>query len=163
MSGYALIAFTQESLSAAKCCWEQITGEDAFDLELLGVFDWAATHLQQTDGDSVAFNLWNQVASRTDAIVEVVTSRNGAMTKLLKIIPSPEFWDINNSRKEIVKIYTEIFYHVITKDGFDRQRKVKLYGRDDDMMSILRSIHSIWSFSNSKAEFEGRFLAITVN
>lgn len=163
MSKYALVPFTSESLLKARKRWEEIAGEDAFDLEFSGVFDWAGTHLQHTDGDSVAFNLWNNDALHTDAIVEVVSSRKGSMSKLLKIIPSPEFWDINNARDSIVGIYTETFFNMIISGGFGQQRKVKLYGRDDDMMSILRSIHSNWAIANSNAEFEGRFLAITLN
>ncbi len=107
--------------------------------------------------------MWNNDTLHSDAIVEVVTSRKGAMSKLLKIIPSPEFWDINNSRGSIVDIYAETFFNMITSGSFGNQRKIKLYGRDDAMMSILRSIHSNWLIEQSTAEFEGRFLAITLN
>jgi hypothetical protein len=163
MSKYTLIPFTEDSLKDAYKKWEAIVGEDAFDLEFSPLFDWAGKHIHETAGDSQAFNLSNNDAARTDAIVEVVTSRKGLMTKLLKIVPSPQFWDINNSRNEIIQVYTEVFFNVITKRGTDQSRKVKLYGRDDEMMSILRSLHSVWAIPNSTAEFEGRFLTIALN
>ena len=119
------------------------------------------------DPTGVAYVLTRNYAqnnsSKTDALVEVVASRKGQLSKLLKVIPSPEFWDINNSRQAILDIYTETFFNMITTGGFGKERKVKLYGRDDDMMSILRSIHGNWAIPHSKAEFEGRFLAVTLS
>ena len=163
MSKHSLIQFTPTTLEDAAKRWEAIAGEDAFDIEVSGVFEWAKGHISQTDGDSMAYNLWNNDASKTDALVEVVASRKGQLSKLLKVIPSPEFWDINNSRQAILDIYTETFFNMITTGGFGKERKVKLYGRDDDMMSILRSIHGNWAIPHSKAEFEGRFLAVTLS
>jgi hypothetical protein len=163
MSKYELIPFDQTSLHDARSKWEAIAGEDAFDLEFSGFFEWAEKHLAQVEGDSIALNLHNNDALRTDAIVEVVSSRKGQMSKLLKVIPSPMFWDVNNSRADIVTLYTEVFFNVLTRQGFGSSRTVKLYGRDDEMMSILRSIHSLWSIPNTKAEFEGRFLTFTLN
>lgn len=163
MPKYSLNFFTADTLADTRKRWEAIAGEDAFDLEFSNVIEWAELHLTHTEGDSVAYNLWNNDALHSDAIVEVVTSRKGAMSKLLKIIPSPEFWDINNSRGSIVDIYAETFFNQITSGSFGNQRKIKLYGRDDAMVSILRSIHSNWLIEQSTAEFEGRFLAITLN
>jgi hypothetical protein len=163
MSKYKLIPFDQPSFLDARRKWEALAGEDAFDLEFSPLFDWARNHLLQQDGDSIALNLHNNDTLSTDAIVEVVSSRKGAMSKLLKVIPSPKFWDINNSRADIITLYTEVFFEVITREGFGASRKVKLYGRDDEMMSILRSIHGIWAIENTKAEFEGRFLTFTLN
>ena len=112
----------------------------------------------------MAFGLLNNDNGNTDAIVEIVTSRKGTLSKLLKVIPSPEFWDVNNRRDDIVQLYTETFFKLITQGGFGvMSRKVKIYGRDDEMMSILRSIHNAWSIPQSSAEFEGRFLAITLH
>ena len=163
MSKYKLIPFDQTSLHDARNKWEAIAGEDAFDLEFSGFFEWARNHLTQVEGDSIAFNLFNNDALRTDAIVEVVSSRKGKMSKLLKVIPSPMFWDVNNLRADIVTLYTEAFFQVLMGQGFDSSSTVKLYGRDDEMMSILRSIHSIWTVPNTKVEFEGRFLTFTLN
>ncbi len=166
MSKYSLVKFTPESFAHTKAAWEAIAGADAFDVEFSAFFDWAGAHLVAKAHDSVALCLSNNdVGGLVDAIVEVVDSREGALSKLLKIIPSPLFWDVNNARDEIVNLYTEVFFQVILTagNGAIGQRKVKLYGRDDDMMSILRSIHSHWAIPNTSVDFEGRFLAITLN
>lgn len=163
MTKYALISFTQQSLDEAHKRWEGIAGEDGFDLEFAPMFIWAQSHIKHQDGDSMAFNLHNNDNDNTDALVEIVTSRKGTLSKLLKVIPSPEFWDVNNRRDDIVQLYTQTFFGLITLNGFGASRKVKIYGRNDEMMSILRSIHRAWAIPKSTAEFEGRFLAITLN
>lgn len=163
MSKYSTLNFTKDLCQAAKREWEDIAGGDAFDLELSPVFSWVETHMDVAPNDSVALCLWNNDSKRTDAVVEIVDSRKGKLSKLLKVIPSPRFWDVNNVRGEIIQLYTEAFFNVITAGGFGSSRVVKLYGRDDEMMSILRSIHAAWTVSNSTAEFEGRFLAISLN
>ncbi len=163
MSKYSTVSFTEALVQGAKKEWEAFAGGDAFDLELSPVFSWVETHMAVAPNDSVALCLWNNDSNRTDAIVEIVDSRKGKLSKLLKVIPSPRFWDVNNARGEIIQLYTEVFFNVITAGGFGQSRVVKLYGRDDEMMSILRSIHAYWAVQNSTAEFEGRFLAISLN
>lgn len=163
MSKYSLINFTVDTLEQTRQAWEALAGPDAFDIELSPVFLWVDAHMQPVPNDSVAFCLWNKDSGRVDAIVEVVDSRKGQLSKLLKVIPSSKFWDVNNNRDAIVQLYVEVFFNVITGDDLMTSRKVKLYGRDDEMMSILRSIHAHWAVQNSSAEFEGRFLAISIN
>lgn len=166
MSQYALTTFTSDQYTSAKAAWENFAGgADVFDVELAPFFCWVETHISPCDGDSVALQLVNKVADdRVDAIVEVVDSRRGVLSKLLKIVVSPQFWNVSDCRDQIIEIYKEIFTQFATSNTqVARQRKVKIYGRDDDMMSILRSLHSHWSVPNTSADFEGRFLAITFN
>lgn len=161
MSKYELLNFSAETLIATQQSWAALVDEDEFEVELSPAFEWAETHMNHTDGDSVALQMLNVESKTTDAIIEVVTSRKAQMIKMLKVIPSPDFWDVSNRRKQIIDLYIGVFMSVITSSGFKSNRKVKIYGRDDAMMSILRSIHSTWSVEKSKADFEGRFLAIT--
>lgn len=163
MAKYKLIKFTSDSLVETKAAWEAFAGADAFDLEFSAAFEWTQAHVNEQPNDSMALCLFNTDAQRTDAIIEVVDSRKGTLTKLLKIIPTPMFWDVNNSRTEIIQLYTEAFFNVITHGGFGKSRTVKLYGRDDEMMSLLRSIHSHWAIADTSIEFQGRFLTITIN
>lgn len=163
MARYSTIPFDLETLSKIRTSWEELAGNDAFDIEFSPIFSWVETHMTLTDNDSVALCLWNNDCHRAEAIVEIVSSRGGQLSKLLKIVPSPYFWDVNARREEIIQLYIEVFFNAITSGGFGRSRKVKLYGRDDEMMSILRSIHAHWAIPNSQAEFEGRFLAISIN
>ena len=163
MAKYTTIPIDLENVSGIRKSWEELAGADAFDLEFSPTFSWVETHMSVTANDSVALCLWNNDCQRADAIVEIVSSRDGQLSKLLKIVPSPYFWDVNARREEIIQLYIEVFFNAITSGGFGKSRKVKLYGRDDEMMSILRSIHAHWAIPNSQAEFEGRFLAICIN
>lgn len=163
MARYSTIPFSLENVSAIRKSWEELVGADAFDLEFSPIFSWVETHMGPTSNDSVAWCLWNNDCQRAEAIVEIVSSRGGQLSKLLKVVPSPYFWDVNAHRVEIIQLYIEVFFTAITSGGFGQSRKVKLYGRDDEMMSILRSIHACWAIPNSQAEFEGRFLAISIN
>lgn len=104
MSKYTLTTFTSVQYTSTKASWEALAGPDAFDVELAPFFSWVETHIQPTHGDSVALQLVNQDADgRVDAIVEVVDSRRGTLSKLLKIVVSPQFWDISNSRSHIIE------------------------------------------------------------
>jgi hypothetical protein len=101
VSKYTLTTFTSVQYTSTKASWEALAGPDAFDVELAPFFSWVETHIQPTHGDSVALQLVNQDADgRVDAIVEVVDSRRGTLSKLLKIVVSPQFWDISNSRPD---------------------------------------------------------------
>lgn len=161
MAKHELRNFTAATWESTVQNWKALIDEDAFELELTPALEWVKTHMEHVEGDSVALQLYNKDSSRTDAIVEIVTSRKGQMHKMLKVIPSPMFWDVDNQRSQIVELYIEVFVRVISYGGFKSDHKVKIYGRDVEMMSILRSIHSMWSIEKSKAEFEGRFLTIT--
>lgn len=163
MSKYTLQNFSTETIKSTRDHWQAFLDDDAFELELAPTFDWVENHVEPKDGDSIALRLENSDSGKTDAIVEIVTSRKGQMHKMLKIIPSPKFWDVDNHRKEIVDLYVDVFLNVLTYGGFKSDHKVKIYGRDAEMMSILKSIHSIWSIKGSRADFEGRFLTITWN
>ena len=160
---YELKRFTNAECAEARAAWEAIAGHDAFYLEFAPFFSWVETHIEPQEHDSMALQLVNLGADgRVDAIVEVVDSRKGTLSKLLKIVVSPQFWDVNDSRNSIVVIYSEIFTQFIIGFGTDLSRRnVKIYGRDDDMMSILRSVHAHWSVPGATADFEGRFLAIS--
>lgn len=161
MSKYSLENFTAESLEETKVHWSGLVEADAFDVEMGPFFGWATSHITVKEGDSVAFALRNNDTSHVDAIAEVVESKGGNMHKMLKIVPSPQFWDLSKMRQDLLNLYIETFFHIIQKVGFKSSRKIKIYGRNDEMMSLLRSLHAVWGVPNSKAEFEGRFLAIT--
>jgi hypothetical protein len=161
MSKYELLDFSSETLELTRQSWLEMLDEDVFESELSPAFEWAGMHMKHIDGDSVALQMLDTESKMAVAIVEVVTSRKGQMFKMLKVIPSPAFWDVDNCRKEIIDLYIGVFMNVITSNGFKSNHKVKIYGRDDAMLSILRSIHSMWPVGKGKADFEGRFFAIT--
>lgn len=161
MSKYSLENFSTETLEATRSHWTALVDADAFDIELEPFFGWASNHIVYKDGDSVAFALRNNDTTFVDAIVELVESKGGNMHKMLKVVPSPAFWNLSSMRDDLIGLYVETFFEIVKKVGFKASRKIKIYGRNDEMMSLLRSIHATWAVPESKAEFEGRFLAIT--
>ena len=160
MSKYKLVELTQNLIDPTKESWQSLIGEDAFSLEFGLIFDWVEAHMQAIDGDSLAKGMLNNDTGQIAAFVEIVSGRKGQMHKLLKVVPSPYFWDVTTRRLEVIELYIDVFFSVLSSHGFKSLHKVKIYGRSDEMMSLLKSIHSLWSIPGSSAEFEGRFLSI---
>ena len=145
--------------------WRNIAGEDEFSLELEPMFDWCRSHTEQKDGDSRAWELYDPKSDECCAIVEIVDSRRGGLSKLLKLFVTPQFWDMDNNRKCVIEIYMATFFEVTKKGILVGAERVKLYGRTDLMLSILTSIHArsmeaSWP-KNIKAGIEGRWLTLS--
>lgn len=84
------------------------------------------------------------------------------MTKLLTVVLSPIFWRSEHATRGIIEVYSAVFSNVIIEKGLSVGNNVivKLYARDNEMMSILTALQYNWSVPNSVAEFEGRFLTV---
>jgi len=162
MSKYQIREFTPERLKETGQRWRGIAGEDEFDIELSGLFDWCTTHLQPTDGDSQAWELHNTDNGECDAIMEMVDSQKGTLTKLLKLFLTPKLWDVEANREAVISLYIDLFVEAIKAGALKGAKDVKLYGRNDLMLSLLRSIYAHWQIEGTKARFEGRFLTISI-
>ena len=162
-SKYEIRGFTKSSLTAVENRWRGLAGEDEFASELAGFFQWCHTHIAPKAGDSQAHGLFNKEDESCDAIIELVeTTTLGGKTKLLKLITSPHFWQsIDLDRERLITLYTWTFTLVIAKGILGKAKDVKLYARDDLMLSFLRSLHAHWDVPGTKAEFQGRFLTVT--
>lgn len=164
MSAYIIREFTKARLSQVRAQWKSVAGEDEFELELGGFFDWCEDHISPCDGDSQAWELYAEKTDSCDAIVELVDSRKGELTKMLKLFVTPEMWDVEAHRSRIVSLYVDCFTQVIAKGILQGTKNVKLYGRNDLMFSILRSLHAAWPAEETRtqAEVNGRWLTITI-
>lgn len=162
---YELRTFTTERLADVRARWLEIAGEDEFEVELAGPFDWCQAHLAPREGDSHALELFNTVTGDCDAILEIVDSRRGTLTKLLKLYVGPEFWETDNdpdTEARIVELHAEAYGQVI-RAGIDRDvRDVKIYGRTDRMYRLLTLLRATWMSELIKwdAVMEGRWLTI---
>ena len=155
--------FTAISLNAAKVEWRKLAGDDEFTIEYEVFFAWCTSHIEHREGDSQAWELFNVESDQCDAIIELVNGKRGALTKLLKLYVSPRFWEgVGNKRDELLNLYTDTFNLVIAKGLFGGAKDVKLYGRTDLMLGLLRSLHAHWSVDGTTAEFEGRFLKVSI-
>ena len=162
MSKYKFREFTPARLSETRQRWRGIAGDDEFDIELAGLFDWCEGHLQPMAGDSQAWELHNADSGECDAILEMVDSRKGALTKLLKLFLTPRMWDVEANREAVISLYIDAFVEAIMNGALKGAKDVKLYGRNDLMLSLLRSIHAHWQVKGTNAHFEGRFLTISI-
>ena len=160
MAKYKLAEFTDSLFNTTKAAWSNLVDDDAYEIEVLTQLQWVESHLVQKDHDSFAMALVNNDSDNVDAIVEIVSSKKGAMVKLLRVILSPEFWDITSKRDDVINIYLDVFFNFIAANAIQSGSKVKIYGRTDEMMSLLRSIHSNWNVQGGVADFEGRFLTV---
>lgn len=162
MAKYKIREFTTERFEEVKERWRGHAGEDEFEIELSGFFDWCVAHLTKVDGDSQAFELYNTDTDACDAIIEMVDSRKGKLTKLLKLLLSPEYWDVEKNRDQLISLYIDAFVEAIKDGALKGAKDVKLYGRNDLMLSLLRSIHAHWQVEGTSAHFQGRFLTISI-
>lgn len=165
MSKYKIREFTAERLAEVRRQWAGLAGDDEFAIEMAGLFDWCATHIKKQDGDSQAWELYNQDSDRCDAIVEIVDSHHGSLSKLLKLFLTPELWDADDKREQIRALHLDAYTEVIRSGVHRGAKDVKLYGRTDLMLSILRSIHAHWPAeeTGAQASFKGRWLTITLS
>lgn len=164
MSNYKLQILNTERLAVIEQEWIELAGEDEFAVELEVFFRWARTHCEKTDGDGYALELRDDDAGHCAAILEVVESRRGALTKLLKLYISPQYWEFSTieERLEIINMHASAYTELIALGIDSGAEDVKIYGRTDLMLSILKSLQEIWPSSDTGtvAVVEGRWLRI---
>jgi len=162
MAKYEIRQFTRERLEEVRQRWRGIAGDDEFDIEFMSLFEWCETHIEPSEGDSQAWELYNTDTSGCDAIIDMVDSKKGTLSKLLKLFLSPVFWDVESKRDQVISLYIDAFVEVIKNGAIKGAQDVKLYGRNDLMLSLLRSIHAHWHVPGTTASFQGRFLTISL-
>lgn len=177
MTHRELRKFTPESLAATAEHWKSISGEDEFQAELSTLFDWCDTHLEHRDGDAFALDLYDPDTEHTGAILEIVRTKRGVLTKLLKLYPSPEFWNADSDpvqRDALGQLYGDAFVAVIGDgigltdpgvigSGTTEINEIKIFGRTNAMYELLRHVKTMWSSSRTgwDATMEGRWLALS--
>lgn len=142
---YKLNEFTATSLLETRDRWQSIAGEDEFSLEHGHLFEWAETHIDYAPeaSDSVAYGMFSEDTGRAEAIVEVIQNRKGiyGTTKMLKLLIGPKYWNAGSHLDEISQITLKALIGTIELSRQNHSRTVKIYGRNDHMLSILHSVH----------------------
>lgn len=164
MNSHQIRKFTPERLHEVRNAWNSLAGEDEFEIELAPFFDWCQTHIEQHSGDSHACELHNIHTGNCDAIIELVDSPHAKLSKLLKLFISPEMWNVDDKREQVVNLYVNAFIQVIGDGWVKGAKHVKLYARTSLMLSILHTIHAKWPAERTKstATFQGRWLTLTL-
>lgn len=173
---YQLRQFTEESFVATKENWQGIAGEDEFMSEFGVVFEWLGDNRDYANGgkagNSLGYGLFYGENGHACALAEVVARPmvRGGLTKLLKVLITPEYWNIEEHAARIVDIYSAAILGTIELSEAVQARTIKLYGRGDQMMKLLRSINDSVNkrFSESaggriKSAMKGQWLEISIN
>lgn len=166
MADYRLCNLTIERLRDIRDSWESLAGTDEFAVEMSATFEWAEPRLKETPGDSQAFELRNEITGDAEALLEIINSSDGELTKLLTLYTSPAHWgEEDDNIGALAELYGGAFVEVLSR-GMKQPtgRVVKVYGRDNDLLYILRQVKENWDKAESlgwNASMEGRWLAIS--
>lgn len=159
--------FSKESLLTTKDAWRTAAGEDEFSVECTPIFEWAENHISYIpQADSHAYGVFRNGDAAADAIVEVIETKRGqkGLSKLLRVVVSPSYWEVDKHREMILDIYTDAIFGTIQLAMRKGVSVVKLYGRTDQLMSILESLHSHIQrkpIAGVHAAISGRWLVLT--
>ncbi len=163
MKDYELKKFTEKTLNSTKRDWEKVAGSDAFATEYGFVFDWTESHIdyQKGQNDSLAYGMFAPRAQKAIAIVEVIQREQAkkGLTKMLKLWITPEYWDADSNRREIASIMLCAMQGTLLLSKQNQSKTVKIYGRNDQMLSVLHTVHVMFSDLIDKGELSG----VTVN
>lgn len=134
---YNAVPATKEIIEATKAVWIGICGQDEFASEYGSQLEWAIQNMGNT------YALIEHGHKSASAIMEVVQSeRNGGLTKLLRVLITPQFWDIAEHQSQVVKLYLHAIKEAISISTTNKSKTYKIYGRTPEMLSLLYAIHS---------------------
>jgi hypothetical protein len=168
---YELNQFTKSNLAATKSRWQSVAGKDEFASEYTVLFDWVNTHKDYSalKADSLAYGLFAPKSRYASAIVDVVSSKKGkrGITKLLKVYVTPELWDVTTHQSQIIDIFAGAIFGTIDLSVKISSDTVKLYGRSDELLSLLHSLHIHLNRSpklmSTTVTMQGRWLQIATS
>lgn len=174
MLDYTLTTFSSPGdIDEVSARWRAAAGEEAYEVELVLLFDFCRENRAPRPGHGLVRGLKNASTGTIDAILETVPSPQRGMTKLLKIWVSPEFWPVDESNAaeisdELLSIHLNSYFCILeeaTREGLDQ---VKMYGRSNVGLHLLKSVAEHWNSdpSNGKktgwlATMAGRWLVLT--
>lgn len=156
----------EASLSEIQSAWEGEAGADEFQAELGMIFSGIADDLGRKDISNEYLVLEENGTPR--AVLELIDTKRGAMTKLLSLHLSPTYWDSPTQ-----SMLTEVYYVSIIsvlEVGTERANQsnanaheVKIYGRNRELLDILRAINDNWKPTPPlEVSMAGRWLSVTI-
>lgn len=169
MSKFKLAAFVADTVSSTKNNWTAISGEEAYIAEYSRLFESVEAHVgnENNNHESIYYGLFENEEDFASSIVEVVTSpkAKGTMTKILNIDMSPKFIEAHNFHHEIIEIHVNVITKSLTlSKSVQKGYQLKLYGRTNEFLSVLHSIHAVLAKNKPKSikkvDMQGRWLVI---
>lgn len=171
--------FDAKKIDDTKSAW--FTSADNFGIPTLDyevILSWVSSHINyDIQHDSLAYGIFLNGDTEAEAIVDVVyTKRAGpdvGWIKMLQVWFSPKYSSAelqkdNDKLDQMLDIYTESIRGTILLTGTHTAKVIKLYGRDDNLLSLLLALRERVTSSEAfdgkvKAKMEGRWLVISTN
>lgn len=165
LKNYELRPLSNQRLDELAQEWSRFDDE-AFEVELAAVFAWARAHLTPKENNSHAVELYSHDTETAHAIIELVNSKRGALSKMLKLWISPELWgQTEDDAKRIIEMHAAAFVKVIAHSSSnDAVQEIKIYGRTNVMLDMLSRVRDVWNDQADTgwtAKMAGRWLAIS--
>lgn len=171
-----LCEFTEESFKASSEAW--IKYAKKFEIPTLDyerIIEWAKNRIRYSDTtSSLAYGIFSGADDRALAIVDIVyTKRPGrdvGWIKMLDISLSPSF---ASSRVDadalklirVIDIFSVAISGTIDLTGNHTARVMKMYGRDEHLLSLLVAVNERLQTSLAKicdSRMDGRWLVISL-
>lgn len=178
-----LTPFSQSIFEATSESW--IASADSFGipaLEYERVLAWAGSHLNYSaTADSIAYGIFEDGENEALAIADIVYSKRPGpdvgWLKLIEISLSPSFApseiDANVSKLgQVLDIFTTAIIGTIELTQDHRARVIKIYGRDEHLLSWLLAINerlraALQATASLRgtwqSKMEGRWLVISIH
>ncbi len=117
-------------------------------------------------GDSFAYGLFPPDEGAAQAILDVVLQKSrGGLAKLLKITVSPDYWAGGSKQHDMATIFASGIIGTILLSKESQSRTVKIYGRTEELLSILHTVRNVLEADAQKlgirCAIQGRWLEIT--
>lgn len=174
MKKYKIAQFDAAKYEATKEDWLDSSESLGIpDLDYVKQIEWVERHMDyQAQGDSFAYGLFDEDSDVAVATVDIVYTRraaNDGWLKMLQLFMAPRYAPSIVSASpqalsEILEIYSSAIIGTVELTGTHPARTVKLYARNDNLMSLLAGVQqrlSASSLPGVKCNFEGRFLVIS--
>lgn len=164
-----------ECLAETREHWQRQAGDEEFETEYGFVFDTAKGRINYDDpeANTLVYGLFENDSHIASALLEVIQSARSprnSVTKLLKLWASPEYWDVARHQKVLAKITVAALKGTLELSRRNHSKTVKIFGRTEQMLSVLYSVHlymqeSLQAEPNQGFEvrMEGRWLVFVLS
>lgn len=166
---YKTVRINEQLLNDTRQVWELTVGKDEFSIEYGALFDWIESHVdyEGATGSSLVYALVEEDRKVASAFIEVVATDNrGGLTKLLKILITPQYWNIAEHQHQVVMIYVDAIKGAVELSMQNQSGTFKIYGRTDSLLDLLHTIQrtimdEVGKEAKVSVEMQGRWLVFS--
>ena len=170
MEKHTLVEASIERLDDIESEWRRLSGDDEFAVEMGIKFSQARADLKSGGSSSRYVEVREVQDGRALAILDMVDASRISTTKLLSVWSSPEYWaepkSTSEVKQKVAELYSVTFIQVLaTSFAGSTVDTVKLYGRTDEMLTILVTLNQVWNGSSAgwSSSMQGRWLVLSRN